>query len=269
MDQLIQIYSDSPLWSWLLGSVLAYGLATNTLWILRSRDRLPVPYASWLVQIARFLFYLGIPYLALGGWPRPPFGGLLSLADMGLVGLGGRWPPSRWLEAAATAIGFGLLACLLLGLAWANANRSRSTGAGPSRRPFPFPARPWWAILIDVLYSQVHWAFYWGALAVLLQDLYRGVFLGLGLVYLEWALNPFWRRGWRGDPQAAAQWLGAALALVTALIFLSTRNLWLCLGVHAVLELLFWGFGREPRAASQQETTEALPPLVSNSDLQD
>ena len=77
--------------------------------------------------------------------------------------------------------------------------------------------------------------------------MYKGVFLGLGLVYLEWALNPAWRRGWRALPRAAEQWLQAALALVSALVFLLTRNLWLCLGVHAVLALLFWGFGREPQ----------------------
>jgi hypothetical protein len=264
MDQLLQTYTNSPLWFWLLGSVLAYGLATNALWILRSRDWLPAPYTEGLVQIARFLFYLGIPYLALGGWPRQPFQGLLLPGDMGLVGIGGRWPPNRWLEAAGTAIGFGLLACLLLALAWALANRQGRAGMDAPR--FRFPRRPWWIIPIDTLYLQVHWAFYRAALAVLLEDLYKGVFLGLGLVYLEWSLNPYWRRGWRAGTQAAAQWLQAALALVTALIFLYTRNAWLCLGVHAVLVLLFWGFGREPAVIIQQETVEALPPMASGSD---
>ena len=184
--------------------MLAYGLATNALWILSSRDWLPSPYSNWLVQAGRFLFYLGIPYLVLGGWPRQPFQGLLSPADVGLVGLGGRWPPTRWLEAAGTAIGIGLLAGLLLALAWANANR-RDPGAGrPTEPRYRFPARPWWALLIDVLLLEVHWAFYRGALAVLLADRYKGVFLGLGLVYLEWALNPAWRHGWRAGPQASA-----------------------------------------------------------------
>ena len=269
MDQLTQIYTDSPLWFWLLGSVLAYGLATNALWLLRSRDWLPLPYRNWLVQAGRFLFYLGIPYLALGGWPRRPFQGLLSPADMGLVGLGGRWPPTRWLEAAGTAIGIGLLACLLLALAWASANR-RDSGTGlPSEPRFRFPSRPWWAIPIDVLYLEVHWAFYRGALAVLLGDLNAGVFLGLGLVYLEWALNPSWRRGWRTGPQAAVQWLRAALALVAALIYLFTRNLWLCLGVHAVLELVFWGFGREEmdsRLRGNDASAESLPSPDTNPD---
>jgi hypothetical protein len=151
---------------------------------------------------------------------------------------------------------------LLLTLAWANANRRGPASAGhPPGRRFRLPRRPLWAVLIDILYLQVHWAFYRGALAVLREDLYAGVFLGLGLVYLEWGLNPYWRRGWRDSSLATARWLRAALALVAALIYLFTRNLWLCLVAHAVLGLLFWGFGREPRRAVQLQPSEALARL--------
>jgi hypothetical protein len=241
MDEIVNslalAYSESPLLFWVLGSVLVYTLGTNALWLARSRGLSSSPGRGWLVQTARYLFYLGIPYLALGGWPRPPFSGLLSLEDLGLVGLGGRWPVTRWLEAVGVGLGFGLAALLFLLLAWANANRH----AGSLR----FPSRPWWAILVDVLYLEVHWAFYRGALAIVLGDLYVAVFLGLGLVYLEWGLNPFWRQGWRSMSGAAAQWLRAALALAVALLFLFTRNLWICLGVHTLLELAFWHLGRE------------------------
>ena len=99
-------------------------------------------------------------------------------------------------------------------------------------------------LLIDGLYCSVHWAFYRTALAVLRDDLYAGIFLGLALVYVEWSLNPFWRRGWRAPSRAGGQWLRAALALVAALVFLLTRNLWVCLGVHWGLELAFWYLGR-------------------------
>lgn len=246
MDQLVQVYADAPLWFWLLGSVLAYGLGINAFWVLRSRGWLPVRYGNWLVQGARFIYYLGIPYLALGGWPRRPFQGLVSLADLGIVGLGGRWPPTRWLEAVGSALGLGLMAGFLLLLAWAGANRRFSTASDRPVVPrLGFPHRPWWAILVDVLYLEVHWAFYRGALALLLGARYDGVFWGLGLIYVEWGLNPCWRRAWRDPSRAAAQWLRAALALVAALIFLSTRNLWLCLGVHAVLELVLWGLGQK------------------------
>ena len=57
----------------------------------------------------------GVPTLPAGGWPRRPFQGLVSMADMGLVGIGGRWPPNRWLEAVGTAIGIAII--ILLNLA--------------------------------------------------------------------------------------------------------------------------------------------------------
>jgi hypothetical protein len=96
-----------------------------------------------------------------------------------------------------------------------------------------------------VLYLEVHWAFYRGALAVILDDGYAGAFLGLGLVYLEWSLDPFWRRGWGLGSQAAQRWLRAALVLIIALLFLLTRNLWVCLVAHSLIEFSMRLLGRE------------------------
>ena len=246
IDRLALTYTESPLLFWVLGSIVAYVLVTNALYLVQSRNGRTSPFERWLVEAARALYFLGIPYLALGGWPRPPFGGLLSLADIGLVGLGGRWTPTRWLSATGTALGFGLVALVLLLAAWGLARRG---AAGvPAREGAPrqlgFQPRPWWLSLIEVLYLEVHWAFYRGTSIVLLEEIYTGVFVGLGLVYLEWTLNPFWRRGWRSEVAAADQWLRAALALVAALVFLSTRNLWLCFGVHLLLELIIRRLGR-------------------------
>jgi len=232
-----------PLTFWLLGSVLSYAVGNWLRWGLRTRDLLPAPYRGWPEQVARFLFFLGIPYLALGGWPRPPFSGLLSRQDLGLAGFEPAWPAIRWLGAVGAGLGLGVAAGLILLLAWLHANRP--AGAGRLR----FPPRPWWALLLDGLYLQVHWAFYRGALAVVLDDPHTAAFLGLGLITLEWGLNPFWREGWRAPLGAGRRWLRAALALVTAVIFLLTRNLWVCLGVHWLLELLFARLGRDRLAA--------------------
>jgi hypothetical protein len=237
LDRLLQIYTEAPLAFWVLGTVLAYAAATNALWLANARGLQLPSYSNWLIQAARFLYYLGVPYLALGGWPRPPFSGLLSLGDMGLVGLGGQWPVTRWLESVGTGLGLGLVAFFVLILAWSGTH-------------LRFSPRPSWATLVDVLYLEVHWAFYRGAMAVVLGSLYTGVFVGLGIVYMEWLLNPAWRRGWLSGSSAGWPWLRAALALVSALLFLSTRNLWVCLGVHALLELAFWGLGRR-RAKAQ------------------
>jgi hypothetical protein len=229
---------ETPLLWWVGGSIVAYALATNVAWTLRGRIRLRPAAQEALIQAARFAFYLVIPYLALGGWPRPPFSGLLLPHDMGWVGFGPRWPAARWLGTAGTGLWVGLAAFLVLLLAWSNANR----GAGEAR--LRLAARPWWACLIDGLYLQVHWAFYRGALAVVLADVYPAVFAGLGLVALEWALDPFWRQGWRQPDRAAERWLGAAQAVVAAVLFWLTRSLWACLAVHWALELALRRTGR-------------------------
>ena len=247
MDTLSTAYALYPLWFWVLGSVLLYGLGTNLLFLARAAGWTRAGYTTGLVQGGRALFFLAIPYLALGGWPRRPFQGLLSLQDMGIVGFGGDWPVDRWLETAGTGFGLGLLSLMLLWLAWVNAN-----WAGSRLRFF---ARPWWSLLIDVVLLQIHLAFYRGALAVTANSLSAGVFWGLGLVYLEWFANPFWRRGWRKGAQAAEQWLRAAMALVTALLFFLTRNLWVCLGVHLALVWVFYQFGRNPAVNRETEVT--------------
>ncbi|MFC2023677.1 hypothetical protein ACFLT5_02950 [Chloroflexota bacterium] len=238
------VVSESPLLYWLLASLLLYALGTNILWWVRRRAGGLGRSRSWLVHLAKFLYYLGIPYLALGGWPRPPVTGLLSPGDMGLVTSNLSWPVTRWLDSAGTGFGLGFVSLLLLLLAWVQVGRS--TGFW-----LRFPRRPWFVPLVDVVYLEVHWSFYRGALFVLLGDFYTAVFVALGLIYLEWATSPFWRRGWQRETQVGVRWLRAALALLMALIFILTRNLWVCLAVHGLVELIFW------RLASQPDTIVA------------
>ncbi len=119
-DLWTSLYVSSPLLFWIWGSVLIYGLTTGILWLFK--DSWPSPHRRWLVQAGRFVFYLVIPYLALGGWPQRPYRGLLSLEDMGFVGFGGHWPVTRWLEGAGAGLG-GAGCPAGPGLAWKNANR--------------------------------------------------------------------------------------------------------------------------------------------------
>lgn len=253
MDDLVALWTTvmttSPLVFWVGGSLLAYVLGANVLWLFR--DSLRRPYARWLMQVGRFSLYLVLPYLALGGWPRQPYQGLLSLEDLGIVGLSEHWPLTRWLEAAGVGLAAVVIAVVILTIAWASANRRDGSTW------LLFSASPWWAVLVGVLYLEVHWAFYRGALAVMLGDAYAGTFLGLGLIYLEWSLDPFWRQGWRLGSQAAQRWLRAALVLVITLLFLLTRNLWVCLAAHLLIELSVRQLGRE-RARRKLDLT--LPP---------
>jgi hypothetical protein len=161
------------------------------------------------------------------------------------MGVGGAaWPVDRWLEAAATGLALAMAGLVALALAWANANRR---GAGTW---LAFPPCPAWQVILHGLYREVHWAFYRGALAVVLDNVYAGIFGGLALVYLEWSLDPAWRHAWRDPAQAGAPWLAAGLALLSALIFLLTRNLWICLAAHWLVSGTLWVAGR--RLAAEQ-----------------
>jgi hypothetical protein len=231
--------AGTALMTWLLGSILINALTANLVWLVEGTSFWSRPYRRWIWEAVRFLYYVGIPYLVLGGWPQGPNRGLLSLGDMGIVGLDATWPLARWLQAAGTGLGWGLTFLLLLVLSWLNANRH----AGRLRLAFA-PER-WWYILVDLLYLQIHWAFYRAALTLVMGDLYAGTFLGLALVYLEWSLNPFWRQGWREQSRAAARWLQAAAALAVAVAFFLSRNLWICLFVHGALESTLRRLGRE------------------------
>ena len=99
-------------------------------------------------------------------------------------------------------------------------------------------------MLVDLIYLQIHWAFYRSVLTLVTGDLYAGTFVGLGVVYLEWILNPFWRQGWREQSVAATRWVQSAMALVIAVAFFLSRNLWICLLVHGVLEFAMRQLGR-------------------------
>jgi hypothetical protein len=228
---------DSPppsLLLWVGGSVLFFALASNALWLLRETRLATARLSSILLQAGRFAYYLGVPYLVLGGWPLQPYQGLLAPITLGLAGFDASWPLSRWLEAGGTGASVGLLAVGFVVLAWRNANRR----GGATR--LGFSATPAWVLLVDGLYLQVHWAFYRGALAVLLGDLYAAVFWGLVPVALEWLLNPFWRQRWHREACAGHNWLLAVQALVTSLLFLLAPNLWLCLAMHWALSLTSW-----------------------------
>jgi hypothetical protein len=240
LDSMITAYYGAfPLAFWLSASICIYALATNLLWLLRSRGPNNSLAVGVIVQAGRLLFYLGIPYLALGGWPLRPFQSLILLKDLGLVSPGLDWPVTRWLQAAGLAVGLGFVAFLLLVLAWRNANQA-STGSR-----LDLPNRPWWALIVDGLCLEIHWAFYRTSLGLIFDDLYAGVVLGLVLVFVEWSISPYWRKGWRIDEWAGLQWLRAGLAVVSALLFLLTRNLWVCLTLHWLLVVAFMGLGRK------------------------
>jgi len=220
---------------WIAGSVALYTLAVNFLdhgrrsphtHLGRLVTRLDSwPYRFWLDQISRFAYYVGLPFLALIRGAMSPQ--LLGLSDL------------DWIRGIGAGVPLGLGAFLLL--AWGWSHYIRSLGRREVERPhlteLHILSQPWgWPlILLETIYLEAHWAFYRSGPLAVLGD-YWGVFAGLGVVFLEWATNPTLRRNLGTQRQGEMLWSGS-LALVIAIIFLFTKNLWLCTIIHLGLEM--------------------------------
>ena len=214
---------------WLAGSFLFYVLVSNGSWLLR-RLR-PVtrlrswPGGRWLALLSRWAYFVGPPYAAL-------LLGVISPRWMGLSEL--NWVHSAGIGGAAAAVALGLLS-----LSWWSYRRALPRRRQPQGVPLPRPLR-WLLAIMEAATLQIHWAFYRSAFIdqAWLGDLYWGSWAGWALVCLEWSSNPWLRHGLRRPAQAEPILRRAALALVTTVLFILTRNLWLCWAVHALFEIM-------------------------------
>ena len=240
---------------WLCASLLVAVLATNAVWlvlrVLQKRSGAPaVPALGALAALAWLfvsLFFLLPPPAA---WRF----GALSPRLMGLAGIG--WVES--LRAGAPQV-FLIVGLLIFG--WLVYRRSLSGDRGRSR------AERIGATLrapVDAALLQWHWAFYRalaialvpilaGALArsemlhplgreLLAAPLYWGSWLGLALIALEWALNPFARAGLHRPGQRETALLRVVLAIATTALFTVTPNFWLLLIAHFAVETVIAGW---------------------------
>lgn len=220
---------------WIAGSVALYALAVNLLDYARRSPHTRLGHLVtrldswlhrfWLVQTFRFAYYVGLPFLAL-------IRGAMSPRLLGLSHL-------DWIGGIGSGVPLGLGAFLLL--VWGWSHYIRSLGRRKVERPrlaeVHTLSQPWgWPlILLEVIYLEAHWAFYRSGPLAVLRD-YWGVFAGLGVVFIEWAMNPKLRRSLGTERQGEIVWSGS-LALVIAIIFLFTRNLWLCALIHLGLDM--------------------------------
>jgi hypothetical protein len=95
---------------------------------------------------------------------------------------------------------------------------------------------------------------------VLEQPLYWGSWLGMVLVALEWVLNPFARRALFASrnnadyaPAAERTVIRMALAITTTALFILTRNFWLPLACHVIVETAIVSFLPAPTILSSSE----------------
>ncbi|HSD83127.1 MAG TPA: hypothetical protein VLG46_04685 [Anaerolineae bacterium] len=155
--------------------------------------------------------------------------GSLASIDMGVTGAGGSilgWSPAEWLRGLSTGLTLAVIVLIPIG-------------------------------------AEIHWVFYRAAPLILLGDVYAAVLFGVLLVGVEWIVVLI-RNGLSGSPGERQIWLrrGVLLALSSA-IFVLTRNVWLALFWHIVLELAWkvWLRRLVPRPIALERT-----PLVSVSD---
>ncbi len=233
-------------------SIFFYALAVNIAWRYRSwrpgwlKTIESQPYAA----VVRFLYYVGMPYLAL-------LLGATSPQPMGLVDLDWLWaslsktsPPRAlsalvldWLRAAGLGVALGLGLFLLLALTWWYYARSLKTLPGsPPHTALTTspPTEAWWSLLLDAIYLEVHWAFYRSVPIIFLKDYYLGSFLGLLLVGLEWWTDPRFRTGLNSSDNSSKRVgdiLTAGLALGMTIIFFFIRNFWLMVPLHWAIEM--------------------------------
>ena len=182
-----------------------------------------------VVPLLRLGYFIGLPYAAL-------LTGSLAPIDLGLTGAGGAvlgWDVATWLRGLSTALTIGLIVVLPVGLAnWQIARAGHDAALGADDRSVG-------AILIEALYAEVHWAFYRAAPLILLENVYLAALIGMGLVGVEWGVELI-RKGVGRAPEDRQRWLRRVLLLaVSATLFVLTRNLWLLIGLHLVLELIW------------------------------
>lgn len=257
---------------WLALSVLTYAISVNLAWhwrrprpgrlaswVEKVKSR---PLGGWLLQLLRFAYYVGLPFCLLlnGDAVERPLRGFLGDIPLGFLmrgvllpramGLGGL-TTSEWFAGGGMGTALALGAFFLMASGWWHFTRSlRAFPWGQAASPDPgakvgepvlmappLPARPWWVILWEAIYAEMHWAFYRAGPIVLLDNYYAGVFLGFLILNLEWWTNPAWRRGWDPVGQRPEVVLRWSLAFVMAVVFLFTRNLWLTIPLHWVIEM--------------------------------
>ena len=240
---VLLVLSSHILWLWIATSVLLSALANGLAWRVRCPiDRTRPALIRWLLSFlregGRFLYFVGIPYMAL-------LGGLIPATEVGLVN-------GNWLRDLTISLPLGLSAFLLLLflrmlLLWRE--RTAPGGVVPD-----MPALSLWISLRESTYQQIHWAFYRVAPLLATEDRPQAIALGLGIVALEAWLNPAWRDCWRDPGRALGALRTAGLAVTTAVIFGVTGNLWLTLGSHVAVERAAgWAWGRIGGVSGQRQ----------------
>ena len=234
-------------WFWIATSLTLAIFAVLLRWILaRPGSRYAAdfrawvrrPGAIWTIQTARLLYALGIPTLAL------LWRGALTARGLGLQAApwsGGLGNWEDWMSDLGWGVFLGAGLWLLVRLS--DRMIQRQMGA-PDRRE----RHEWSVALREAIYHQVHWAFYREPF-VLLWGLSLGTWAGLLPVAFEAGINPARWDDLRSPARGRDLLIRVGIAIVGALLFLKTQNLWLAIIVDMVIS---WGLGSRYDDASRE-----------------
>ena len=218
-----------------LVSFVIFVIASNLAWRVRiSRDsqysqRILKAGQNQLVRVsyelARLIYYLGFPFLALSlGW--------IDVRAFGLSNL-------DWADGIRWAIVITLAAWSLLMFIWVPYLRATADVPAPADARKLTPPRR----IVEVIYMQAHWAFYRVAGIMLFMSamtderaFYWGTSIGLGLIFVEAWADPRVRRKLLTVGEADRTLWNVGKAIVNAVGFVVTRNIWLLLLIDLAIE---------------------------------
>lgn len=248
--------ADLPAWMWVAGSMLVGIGGSLAVWIGQRRGRSDSGLALFLrtragvlvAWLARLVWLIGPGYAAL----------LLGIVSPKLMGLSQIRIDAGLGEAALLAVvALGMLTAATVvyrrGQPAAPVYASRADRVADSVR-----------LAVEAGALQWHWAFYRAVLiaALMRQEVanpvYLGVWLSVALVMAEGLLQPLFWRDLRTPGLAAPRLLRAALLIVSAQIYLLSRNFWLCWAFHAAAAVLLEPRLRTPYPAPPDAETSAV-----------
>ena len=203
------------------------------------------PPGTWLLEGARLVYFIGMPYLALlaGAFAPSDVGLQGSLAPNLLLG----WTAEEWMRALGQAIALGLLALLAIWLlTW---QIRRAGGHAPAALEFNDASAA--HAIRDGIYAEAHWSFYRALPMVLWGDAGRAALLGLALAAAEALLAG--RRAPSSVNRISAS--SALLGMMSATFFaLTGGNFWLAIVLQWTIRIALarMAHGRQTAAPTEE-----------------
>lgn len=175
-------------------------------------------------EVALFIFMVGIPFAGLiTGAVRVD---LMALgADLSNPNHLAGFTFANWVREIGVGIAVCMTVLLVIGLS------ARSFGACPLKCANLITLR-------DALYDEMHWSFYRAAPALLFNDVYSGVIIGVILVFLELAISPGRKFANAHDGNRHQLTLRLACLLTSGFLYLATQNLYVMIAVHLAVGLV-------------------------------